>query len=179
MGGYQTSAGDSLTTVPVTVEQGGTEATTLTGVLVGNGTGPVTTLTNTAWATFTPTVTLVGGAGNTVPVYTTNTGRYRRIGDVVHAEVYLTGAGGAEGAGTGRVNIALPVAAGASHPTSLFHAGYSLNGTAHAVMYGQIAGSATTMELSYFSAIGTAADFTGAQQNNVTRTVRLKFTYEV
>lgn len=64
--------------------------------------------------TFTPTVTLVGGAGNTVPVYSTNTGRYIRNGNQVSVEILLTGDGGAEGAGTGVINVALPFTANAT-----------------------------------------------------------------
>ena len=145
----------------------------------GDGVGGNPTLSiPTAWTTFTPTVTLVGGAGNVVPVYVTNTGRYRNIGGVVHVDIYLTGDGGLEGAGTGRFNVALPVAANASHPTNLWGAGYGLNGTTSFALYGQIAPSATTVELSYFSLINTVVDFTGADQNNTIRTVRLKFFYE-
>lgn len=127
---------------------------------------------------FTPTVTLVGGAGNTVPVYTTNVGRFWRVGDKVEVEVYLTGDGGAEGAGTGVVNIALPIAASASHQTSGFFAGYGLNNVTEYQLMGQIAPSATTISLRYFNLISTTASFTGAEQNNATRTIRLKFNYE-
>lgn len=129
--------------------------------------------------TYTPTVTLVGGAGNTVPVYTTNTGQWIRNGDQVEVEVYLDGDGGAEGAGTGVLNIALPQAASANHPTAKFWAGYGLNNAAEYQLLGQIAGSATTISLSYFNLISTTTAFTGADQNNATRTIRLKFRYSV
>lgn len=131
------------------------------------------------WQTFTPTVTLVGGAGNTVPVYSTNTGRYFVIGRLCFVEVYLTGDGGAEGAGTGQFNVALPVTAGANHPDSKFHAGYALNNVTEYEVDGVIAGSATTIALSYLNLLTTTAAFTGADQNNATRTVRLKFHYEI
>ena len=44
MGGWSSSAGDAITELPVTVEQGGTETTTLTdgGILLGSGTGAIT-----------------------------------------------------------------------------------------------------------------------------------------
>jgi hypothetical protein len=129
--------------------------------------------------TFTPTVTLVGGAGNIVPVYSTNTGRYTRIGRQVFVDVYLTGDGGDEGAGTGQVNIALPITASASHPTSLWPAGYADNGTTEYEIWAQIAGSGTTMTLNYFSTLSGEVAFTGADQNNATRVIRLKFFYEV
>ena len=129
--------------------------------------------------TYTPTVTLVGGAGNTTPVYTTNTGRYSQNGNRVFVDVYLTGDGGAEGAGTGQINIALPITAGASHPTSYFPCGYALNNVTEDEIWGQVAGSATTIALVYFNAISTTATLTGADQNSTTRTIRIKFSYEV
>lgn len=132
-----------------------------------------------AASTFSPTVTLVGGAGNTVPVYSTNSGRYTRIGNVVFCDVYLTGDGGAEGAGTGQINILLPVAAASGHDTSFFQAGYLLNNTTEDDVFGLIAGSATTVKLSFYSILGVMTSLTGAEQNNATRTIRLKFFYEV
>lgn len=131
-----------------------------------------------AWTTFSPTVTLTGGAGNTVPVYSTNTGRYARIGSTIFVEVYLTGDGGNEGAGTGLFNVALPTAANASNPTQKFPCGYALNNTAEYEIWGQIVGGASVITLQYFNAINTTVNFTGDDQNNATRTVRLKFFYE-
>lgn len=138
-----------------------------------------TTLANYVEGTFSPTVTLVGGAGNTVPQYSTNTGRYTRIGNRVFVDIYLTGDGGNEGAGTGQVNIALPITASASHPTSFWPCGYADNGATEYEMSGQIVGSGTTIQLIYFTTISGETNFTGADQNNTTRTVRLKFSYEV
>lgn len=129
--------------------------------------------------TFTPTVTLVGGAGNTVPVYSTNTGRYTRIGNRVFVDIYLTGDGGAEGAGTGTVNIAIPIAAGASNPTSPRSCGRAVNSVTEYLVAGQIVGGESTISLSYYNLITTTAAFTGADQNNATRTIRLQFFYEV
>lgn len=165
------------TDVPIT--DGGTGASTLpTGVLIGAGTGAITALTNTPWATFAPTVTLVGGAGNTAPVYSTNTGRYRQIGDLVFVDIYLTGDGGAEGAGTGTFNIALPVTAGASTPTEITPMGFMVNGATSYNTFGQIAPSATTVLLVLQTLVTTFGTMTGADQNSTTRTVRLKFFYE-
>lgn len=137
------------------------------------------TLSNYTESTFTPTVTLVGGAGNTVPVYSTNTGRYTRIGNRVFVDVYLTGDGGAEGAGTGVFNVALPITAGVSHPTSYFPCGFAINGATNDEIWGQIPASNTTIAVAYFNTISTLVDFTGADQNNTTRTLRLKFSYEL
>lgn len=131
-----------------------------------------------SWGTFTPTVTLVGGAGNTVPVYSTNSGRYAQVGKNIFVDVYLTGDGGAEGAGTGVLTVALPVAASGSQSTGKFIIGYGLNNTLESVLTATIAASASVTSLSYFNAIGTTASYTGAEQNNSTRTIRLKFHYE-
>ena len=130
-------------------------------------------------ATFTPTVTLVGGAGNTEPVYSTNTGRYLRVGNRVFVDVYLTGDGGAEGAGTGQFNVALPFAAASANPSGQIYAGTAFNNTTSYELTGEIVGTATTIALAYFNAINTEVAFTGADQNNATRAVRLQFFYEV
>lgn len=134
--------------------------------------------------TFTPTVTLVGGAGNTVPQYSTNSGRYTRIGNRVFVDVYLTGDGGNEGAGSGVLNVALPITASTSHPAGNFLAGSWINGTSQKPCYGVITGSSTTIALKVQGdAAGvlndTQPDVTGNNQNNTTRSIRLKFSYEV
>lgn len=132
------------------------------------------------WATFTPTVTLVGGAGNTVPVYTTNTGRYVRVGDVVFVEVYLTGDGGAEGAGTGVLNIALPVTSGANAvPAGSISCGLASNNATSYQLLGLIGAGSGTISLSYWLTVSAVTSFTGAEQNNATRSIRLFFSYEV
>lgn len=129
-------------------------------------------------STFTPTVTLVGGAGNTTPVYSTNSGRYIKIGNFYFCDVNLSGDGGAEGAGTGRVNIALPATASASQADNEFPIGGAFNNATFYTLFGAIAASGTTVKLFYLSAVGTRVDFTGADQNNTSRIVRLKFFYE-
>lgn len=138
-----------------------------------------TNLTNYLESTFTPTLTLVGGAGNTVPQYSTNTGRYTRIGNRVFVDAYLTGDGGNEGAGTGQINIALPITASASHSSGEFLAGTILNNTNTNLLTGVISGGATTIALSLFNAINTEVTAKGQDQNNTTRAIRLKFSYEV
>lgn len=130
-------------------------------------------------STFTPTVTLVGGAGNTVPVYSTNSGRYMRIGNRVFVDILLTGDGGAEGAGTGQINVALPVAASASFPAESFPAGNARNSAAEYAIHVEIAASATKAMLYYFDTISNRSSFTGDLQNNTTRFIRLSFNYEV
>lgn len=134
--------------------------------------------------TFTPTVTLIGGAGNTVPVYSTNSGRYTRIGNRVLVEIYLNGDGGNEGAGTGTIEIALPFTAGANMPGGNFSAGSITNNTESQPAYGFIqAGTATVavrMQTDTAGALNsTITGATGADQNNTTRSIRLQFSYEV
>lgn len=146
---------------------------------------PPTLITSTG--TFTPVVTLVGGAGNTVPVYTTNTGRYIRVGNLVFIDIYLNGDGGAEGAGTGQVNIELPFLASSTHSPGRFFSGVSINNTAEIDLYGIVPASGNTIQLhkrgttTVVTVVVQTVDitnFTGADQNNTTRQIRLKFFYE-
>lgn len=137
-----------------------------------------TALANYVEGTFTPTVTLVGGAGNTVPVYTTNSGNYTRIGNRCFAEVYLAGDGGAEGAGTGQINIALPIAANASALDPYFQAGVIHNNASDIHVLGYIAAAGTTIRLYYLSG-ASLTSLTGADQNNASRYITLKFQYQV
>jgi len=130
------------------------------------------------WADFTPTVTLSGGSGNTVPVYTYNTGRYIAIGNAVYCRVRLASDGGAEGAGTGQFCVALPVAAGASNVNVFVPVGRASNSTTNFLLTGRIAESGTVIEISKWTAIDAMASFTGADQNNTTRGVYLDFWYE-
>lgn len=134
--------------------------------------------------TFTPTVSLVGGVGNTTPVYTTNSGRYTRIGNRCFVSIYLTGDGGAEGAGTGTIDIAIPIAAGASQPQGDFAAGTISNNTEELPAFGFIMGGTTSLTLKMQAdtagAVSSAVvQVTGADQNNATRAIRLNFFYEV
>jgi hypothetical protein len=128
--------------------------------------------------TFTPTVSLVGGAGNTTPVYTTNTGRYSVIGRRVFVDIYLDGDGGAEGAGSGAFAISLPVQPSASNPLDPFPGGTARNSTTEYLIAVEIVASSSFVALSYFDAITNRVTFTGAQQNNTTRFIRLNFNYE-
>ena len=128
-----------------------------------------------AQGTFTPTVTLVGGANNVVPQYTTSTGRYTRVGNRVFVDIHLTGDGGNEGAGTGQLNIALPFAASASNPAALIPIGDYTNNAATMNGFGEINGAVSTVALTG----GTYSAMTGANQNATDRMIRLQFSYEV
>lgn len=168
----------SLTAVAVGFKETGDpiHVNSLRGVLpiANGGTGQ-----STGWATFTPTVTLVGGAGNTVPVYTTNSGRSTRIGNTIHAKVLLSGDGGAEGAGTGVLHVLLPVAVGASAVSVRYVIGRIINNASIYVLTGAISAGETTIALGYFPTATTHADVTGAEQNNATRSIEIDCFYEV
>jgi hypothetical protein len=130
--------------------------------------------------TFTPAVSLVGGAGNTVPVYSTNIGRYTRVGNRVWVDIHLSGDGGAEGAGSGVINIALPFVTSASFPLDTFPAGIMRNGTSEYQIYCEIQSApSTTVRLNYIDAISNMLVTQGALQNNAIRFIRLQFSYEV
>jgi hypothetical protein len=133
------------------------------------------------WKTFTPNLTLVGGAGNTVPVYTTNSGRYLQIGKLVYVDVILDGDGGAEGAGTGVVNIALPITAGASKLNGdlEYPVGTGANGSGPEILTGSIAQSGTTIALQRQFEIRSIPNLKGVDQNNSARSIRLHFWYEI
>lgn len=133
------------------------------------------------WSTFTPTVTLVGGAGNTVPVYTTNSGRYCKIAKMVFVEALLDGDGGNEGAGTGIINIALPVTSGANkiNGDNQVMCGNQFNGSGTELLFGIVGQSVNTIQLKKQTGIRNTDPFTGDDQNNITRGIRLHFCYEV
>jgi len=129
--------------------------------------------------TFTPTVTLVGGGGNVTPVYTVNTGRYCRVGSRVFADVELSGDGGSEGAGTGLINVALPVAAGASGKFNYIPCGSLVNDTDEYIIAGLIQATESTMTIYYQDAAGNRSGADGADQSNASRAIYLSFNYEV
>lgn len=147
-----------------------------TSVAFGGGTA----LSNYLESTWTPVVTLVGGAGNTVPVYTTNSGSYTRIGNVVFCVVTLVGDGGAEGAGTGAINISLPITSSAlNNGGSVGVNGAALNNTTRYQLFTVIAGGVTTATIFYWNSLTTFTQLTGADQNNTTRSLILQFYYFV
>ncbi len=148
------------------------------GVATPSKVGPLNSSDIVSPTTYSPTVTLVGGAGNTTPVYTTNTGRYWRTNKMVFVSVNLTGDGGAEGAGTGQINIALPVAVGTNVGAPLIVVGRMTNSTLKSVVLGTLTAAALVLPLSYKDALGTEANVTGAEQNNATRNIQLHFCYE-
>lgn len=134
-------------------------------------------LYNIEWLTYTPTVTLVGGAGNTVPQYTNNYGRYRQVGKTVHFSILLDGQTGADGAGTGVVNVALPVAV--RNRTNVYAEihGRVVKPGASYVGIGRILPGGTTMPIRFLNGT-TLSDLTGADQGAGTRTIAITGSYE-
>lgn len=130
------------------------------------------------WTAYTPIVTLVGGAGNTVPQYSTNTGRWQRSGNTVFCSVQLSGDGGNEGAGTGTLTISLPVAAASAIGSTNIPIGRITNGALQGIVFGQPAAGSSVISLIYFNTISTTAVLTGADQNNTSRSISLHFFYE-
>jgi hypothetical protein len=126
--------------------------------------------------TWTPIVTLVGGSGNTVPVYTTNLGRYTRIGNRVFCEIILSGDGGAEGAGTGTVAISLPFGA-VSSGVNYWGLGYVYNSTTELQPLPVISAGASIVAINYWNA-GSIISLTGAGQNNASRGIQISIVYE-
>jgi len=143
-------------------------------------------LSNYLVSTFTPTVTLVGGAGNTVPSYSTTQARSTRVGNRVFVNINLeNSSGGTAGAGTGQINILLPIAASASSVARQFYiCGRSLNGSTvnHLGVY--ITPSATTVKVYLMTSDLITGQFietsmTGDDQNNTSRNIHISFNYEV
>lgn len=164
----------------VAVADGGTGTSSLpSGILVGAGTSAITALNNTVWTNFTPTVSLEGGTGNTVPQYSTNSGRYRRIGDIVFVDIRLNADGGDEGAGTGELHLSLPVNPSTNHLANQSPVGIWKNGTTISPLYGRIDTSLNKIGLFKFASLTDLQVMTGADQNNTARELRLKFFYEV
>lgn len=173
--------GDGTPTVSLNGEDAYIEGTLEVGAAIKASSGitlGTSTLSVYEEGTFVPTVTAASGT-DTVPQYITNTGRFTRIGRICYIDVLLTGDGGNEGSGTSTLSIALPYASSASHPIGSFYVGTGINNTATYPLIGSITGGASTIALQYFDAIATRADFSPALQDNATRTIRLKFSYEL
>lgn len=125
------------------------------------------------------TVSLVGGAGNTTPVYATTSCAYIKVGNWVWVEVYLQGDGGNEGAGTGNVNIALPFTASTININEMRGViGYGLNNATEYQLSGAIASGGTTIRLRDWTSINATSALTGDEQNNASRLLSLGFWYK-
>lgn len=127
-------------------------------------------------ASFTPTVTLVGGAGNTVPVYDTNDGFYFTRGDLCFVKIYLTGVTGSAGAGTGVINIALPIN---SASTQLYH-GCGTMRSDGSIWEIKATTVGSTVEIVKRTSATALANATGADQSGTSnKTINLEFWYQI
>lgn len=120
---------------------------------------------------WTPIVTLVGGSGNVVPVYSTNSGTWTRVGRLVFFEILLSGDGGAEGAGTGVVNISLPFTTGSAQLAVRNVCGTAVNGANETLLSLQFQPSSGTVEL--WQGASDLTTFKGSNQSNTTRSIGL------
>lgn len=129
--------------------------------------------------THTPVVTLVGGAGNVVPDYATVSGRYLRVGNHNIYHVRLNNSsGGTAGAGSGEINISLPIAVSASQAT-LYQSAFLKNGSNSYIGLIEIPPGASTVTLFYYPTISTLSSFTGVLQDNASRQIDFTIVYEV
>lgn len=120
---------------------------------------------------WTPVVTLVGGSGNTVPVYSTNSGDWTRIGRLVFFNIVLSGDGGAEGAGTGAMHISLPFSTSSGQLAVRSVSGRAVNGANETLISLQFSASSGTVAL--WQGAADLTTFKGSSQNNVTRSIVL------
>lgn len=117
--------------------------------------------------TWTPVITLVGGAGNVVPVYSTNSGTYTQIGREVFFCMLFSGDGGAEGAGTGQIHVTLPFSTSAEQLAVGPVLGAAINGADEELLSLQFQPSAATFAV--FKGSTELLMFTRADQNNTSR----------
>lgn len=126
--------------------------------------------------TYVPTITLVGGAGNVVPVFTTNSATYTCHGRTCFFNYYFVGDGGAEGAGTGQVTLSLPISTSAAQLPIKIPIGSGLNSTNDHVLFAEFMPSATTFKVFKDNVVGVELEpvaMTGADLNNANRTLML------
>lgn len=156
-----------------------TSTPVVTNITFGAGTA----LANYVEGTYTPIVTLVGGAGNTVPVYSSNIGSYTRIGNICYCTISLSGDGGAEGAGTGFITISLPIAASSNigNVGGIAIQGNYFNNATRVMAATSITAGATTTNVFPWTSLttGYASGIVGNDQNNTTRGIYLQFWYYV
>jgi hypothetical protein len=132
--------------------------------------------TGGALQTYTPVITLVGGAGNTVPQYTTLTGMYVTTGKITTVWINATGDGGNEGAGTGIMSVSLPLQATATAMQAA-PIGYAFNNVTDSIIFGQVLSNATVVTLQKMATTISLVNFTGADQNNANRQFNFTLSY--
>lgn len=133
----------------------------------------------TDWAYYNAIITLVGGIGNVVPTYSSVHSRYKQVDDLVHVCIHLEGDGGNEGAGTGQINISLPIQAGINTSgDGVGMTGYIVNGINSEIMNGNIDVNGTTIKLKAWKTTKQFTDVIGSDQDQTNRTISLHFWYE-
>ena len=130
-------------------------------------------------STWTISVTLVGGTGNTVPQYYTKSARYTRIGNLCFCRILLDGDGGDEGAGSGQLHISLPITVSTSQKADYTIAGHFHNGATENISFVQPVAGDTVAAVFVQTSISQTAAATGADQNNTIRAMSFDFYYEV
>lgn len=123
------------------------------------------------YGTYTPVVTL-SGAG-TAPQYLTASGTYTIVGRTCFCDIYLNGDGGNEGAGAGQILVSIPHVIGASQLPVNIPAGSSINNITEYTLYALLTPTLQTVALQRLVSATQIGDFTGADQNNATRSIRL------
>jgi hypothetical protein len=140
----------AVTAGTLSVGNGGTGATTLTGLLVGNGTSAVTVDGYTAAASWTPAFSLAT-AGTSAWTYSSQFGRYCRLGPVIYFTAQLVWTSYSLGTGSGNWQVSLPAAAGAfTQPGVVVVSGTGIGAnTADVEFFGTIASGASIALISY------------------------------
>lgn len=121
--------------------------------------------------TYVPVVTL-NGAG-TAPQYSTATGIWKTSGSVCWVDIYLTGDGGNEGAGAGQILVSIPFVVGPSQLPINIVAGSSINNISEYSLYATLTSGLQSVALQRLVSATQLGNFTGADQNNTTRSIRL------
>ncbi len=123
--------------------------------------------------------------GSTImPVYTTASREFYSNGKVAHAFIYLYGDGGNEGAGTSEVEIALPSWVLPTYTGAdgmIFPVGIAKNGNTgsdYIPLFGEIMPARNTIKLYKQNLLNNMIPFKAADQNNVTRWIRLDFDFK-
>jgi len=160
------------------VANGGTGVATLTGLALGSGTSAFSGVTYVAATTFTP-VLQFGGATTGI-TYTTQYGKYQRVGNCVTFDIYilLAGAGSASGAAT---ITGLPVTSANDTGQYSYHLDFgNLSDSSASYFSANLSANSTTLSLNYFiSATGVLAAVTNGFFGTGTVQIRIQGSYFV
>jgi hypothetical protein len=130
-----------------------------------------------SWRTFVPQVMLIGAG--TAPNYVTNQGRFMAANNVVRCDILLDGNGGTPGSGAGVINVSLPATPSPLRLGAFLSSiGYALNNANYTPMAAILSTGSPWLPLAMWATASSIAPFTGADQNNAIRTIRLHFWYE-